>query len=102
MEAGSLGYEIQEKAQAYLPDAEKSIRKAEIQVSSEFLVVEGPEADEIVKYAENKKCDLIALANQARTGIGRWFFSNIEEKVKRRSSLPVLTVARQEKQGANG
>jgi hypothetical protein len=26
-------------------------------------------------------------------GVGRWFFLNIEEKVKRRSSLPVLLVA---------
>jgi hypothetical protein len=26
-------------------------------------------------------------------GVGRWFFLNLEEKVKRRSSVPVLLVA---------
>jgi nucleotide-binding universal stress UspA family protein len=51
------------------------------------------EADAIVKYAEEQECDLIALANQQSMGVGRWFFLNIEEKVKRRSSLPVLLVA---------
>jgi nucleotide-binding universal stress UspA family protein len=92
-EAGSLGYKIEKKAKTYLPEVEQALRKEGIEVSSEFLVVEGTEADEIVKYAEMKGCDLIALANQARTGLGRWFFSNIEEKVKRRSTLPVLMVA---------
>jgi nucleotide-binding universal stress UspA family protein len=93
MEAGSAGFRAKEKAEAYLPELERSLAQGGIEVSSEFLVAEGPEADEIVRYAEENQCDLIALTNQTRSGLGRWFFSNIEEKVKRRSSLPVLLVA---------
>jgi nucleotide-binding universal stress UspA family protein len=97
MEVGSQGYQAEEKAKGYLRELEESIGQKGIAVSSEFLMVETPEADEIVKYAEEKGCHLIALTNQEKTGFGRWFFSNIEEKVKRRSPLPILLVARSKK-----
>lgn len=93
MEIGSVGYLKKEKAEAYMAELEQSFRIDGIEVSNEFLVSDEPEADTIVKYAEEKDCDLVALTNQHRTGLGRWFFLNIEEKVKRRSSLPLLLVA---------
>jgi nucleotide-binding universal stress UspA family protein len=93
MEVGSAGYLKKEKAEAYLAELEQSFRKDGIEISKEFIVTPEPEADTIVKYGEEKGCDLVALTNQHRTGLGRWFFLNIEEKVKRRSSLPVLLVA---------
>jgi nucleotide-binding universal stress UspA family protein len=93
MEIGSVGYLKKEKAAAYMAELEQSLRKDGIEVSKEFLVSTEPEADTIVKYAEKKGCDLVALTNQHGTGLGRWFFLNIEEKVKRRSSLPLLLVA---------
>ena len=93
IEPGSSGYIKKEKAEPYMAELEKSFLKDGIDVSSEFIVVTEAEADAIVKYAEQKECDLIALANQQSLGVGRWFFLNIEEKVKRRSSLPVLLVA---------
>ena len=92
-EPGSSGYLKKEKAEPYLNELEESFLQDGIDVSSEFIVVTEAEADAIVKYAEEKQCDLIALANQQSTGVGRWFFLSIEEKVKRRSSLPVLLVA---------
>jgi len=93
MEVGSAGYLKKEKAESYLAELEQSLRKEGIKISKEFIVTTEPEADTIVKYGEEKGCDLVALTNQHRTGLGRWFFLNIEEKVKRRSSLPVLLVA---------
>jgi nucleotide-binding universal stress UspA family protein len=93
VEVGSAGHRAKEKAEVYLPELEKSIGEKGIDVSTEFLIVHEPEADEIVKYAQEHECDLIALTNVERTGLGSWFFSSIEEKVKKRSSLPVLMVA---------
>ena len=93
MEVGSVGYIKKEKAETYLAELEQSFLRDGIAVSKEFLVSTESEADTIVKYAESKECDLIALTNQQSSGLGRWFFLNIEEKVKRRSSLPVLLVA---------
>jgi nucleotide-binding universal stress UspA family protein len=92
VEVGSAGYLKKEKAENYLAELEHSFLQDGIDVSKEFIVVEEAEADAIVKYAAENKCDLIALANQQSKGVGRWFFLNIEEKVKRRSSLPVLLV----------
>ena len=94
METGASGSLAKEKAAAYLPALAETIKSEGVDVSTQFLIVDEPEADEIVKYALDNDCELIALTNQERTGIGRWFFANIEEKVKRRSSLPVLLVAR--------
>jgi nucleotide-binding universal stress UspA family protein len=99
MEVGSAGYLAKQKAEAYLAKFEKSMEKEGFQVSTAFLVVENPEADEIVNYAEENEFDLIALANQERTGVSRWFFGSIEEKVRRRSSLPVLFVSRRRQEG---
>ncbi len=94
MEIGSLGYQAKQKAEAYLAERESSMKKEGFEVSAIFLVVEDPEADAIVKYAEENGFDLIALTNQERGGISRWFFGNIEERVRRRSSLPVLFVSK--------
>lgn len=93
IEPGSLGYSKKEKAEPYLADLAQSFLQDGIDVSQEFIVTPEAEADAIVKYAEEKDCDLIALANQQSAGVGRWFFLNLEEKVKRRSSVPVLLVA---------
>lgn len=101
MEEGSHGYKAREKAKIYLPELERSIAGEGISVSTEFVIADGPEADAIVKYADDKGCDMIALTNQARNGLGRWFFSNIEERVKRRSLLPVLLVARRSNKEKN-
>jgi nucleotide-binding universal stress UspA family protein len=101
MEVGSLGYRTKEKAEAYLADRESSMKKEGIQVSTAFVVVEDPEADEIVRYAEENNFDLITLANQERTGISRWFFGSIEERVRRRSPLPILFVSKPRSQRRN-
>ena len=93
MEDGASGYRARKKAEAYLPELERSIGSEGIEVRTEFLVVEEPEADAIVKYAQNNGFDLIVLANRERSPIGAFFFGNIEEKVRRRSTLPVLFVS---------
>jgi nucleotide-binding universal stress UspA family protein len=92
MEEGSSGYRARERAKIYLPRVEESLRSAGIDASSEFLATEELEADAIVRCAEEGLFDLIVLANQDRSAIGRFFFGNIEERVRRRSSLPVLFV----------
>jgi len=93
MEEGSSGWRAKGKAETYLPELEKIFAKEGIQVSTEFLVTEQPEADAIVKYAEDYGFDLIALTNRERSPVGSFFFGNIEEKVRRRSTLPVLFVS---------
>ncbi len=93
MEEGSSGWRAKGKAEKYLPALQTGLANEGIQVNTEFLVVEEPEPDAIVKYAENNNFDLIVFANRERSPIGRFFFGNVEEKVRRRTSLPVLFVS---------
>ncbi|MBI4963424.1 MAG: universal stress protein [Desulfomonile tiedjei] len=93
MEDGSSGYRARLRAEAYLPKLEESLRRQGVEVVTEFLIVEEPEAQAIVRYAREKDFDLIALTNRERSPIGNFFFGNIEEKVRRRSTIPVLFVS---------
>jgi nucleotide-binding universal stress UspA family protein len=93
MEEGSSGYRAKERAKVYLPQLEEAFARESLRIKTDFLVVEEPEADAIVKYAQKNNFDLIVLANRVHSAIGSFFFGNIEEKVRRRSSLPVLFVS---------
>ena len=97
MEEGSSGWRAQGKAEKYLPELQNSLANEGIQVNTEFLVVERPEPEAIVKYAEGNNFDLIVFANRERSPIGRFFFGNVEEKVRRRTGLPVLFVSERRK-----
>ena len=97
LEEGSSGWRARGKAEKYLPELEKALADAGIQANTDFLVVEQPEPVAIVKYAEDNNFDLIVFANRERSPIGRFFFGNVEEKVRRRTSLPVLFVSERRK-----
>ncbi len=98
-EAGSSGWRAKGRAEQYLPQMEQSLAAEGIDVNTEFRMAEMPEAEAIVRYAEDNDFDLILLANRERSPIGRFFFGNIEEKVRRRSTLPVLFVSGRKSQG---
>ena len=54
--------------------------------------VEGFPANEILKTAEVEKATFIAMSTHGRTGLSRWVFGSVTEKVLRASSIPVLAV----------
>ena len=97
LEDGSSGWRAKGKAEKYLPELQKALSDAGVQANTEFLVVERPEPEAIVKYAEGNNFDLIVFANRERSPIGRFFFGNVEEKVRRRTGLPVLFVSERRK-----
>jgi nucleotide-binding universal stress UspA family protein len=97
MEDGSSGWRAKGRAEKYLPELQKALADDGIEANTEFLVVEQPEPDAIVKYADDNNFDLIVFANRERSPIGRFFFGNVEEKVRRRTSLPVLFVSERKK-----
>jgi nucleotide-binding universal stress UspA family protein len=49
-------------------------------------------ADEILKYADNEDVDLIIMTTHGRTGIKRWAFGSVTDKVVRHSKVPVLVI----------
>lgn len=60
-------------------------------------VIEGLVAENIVDYADTQEIDLIVMATHGRSGIGRWVFGSVAERVLRGAQSPVLMVRANEK-----
>jgi nucleotide-binding universal stress UspA family protein len=65
-------------------------RDPKIQVERRLL--EGHAATEILRVAEDVKCDLIVMGTHGRTGLGRLLMGSMAEQVVRKASCPVLTL----------
>ncbi len=57
-----------------------------------LIVLRGNAADEIVRTAQEENADLIVIATRGRTGLDRFIFGSVAEKVVRLATCPVLTV----------
>jgi len=86
--------DIMESAQGqcslYLGEVEKRMKNLGVKVKMESCL--GKAADEIAKYAEHNKIDLIVMASHGRSGASRWAFGSVAEKVFRCTCVPVLMV----------
>lgn len=65
------------QAEGYRVSIEISNRKAE---------------DAIVEYASLHNVDLIAIATHGRSGISRWLFGSVTQKVLQAAAVPVLVI----------
>jgi nucleotide-binding universal stress UspA family protein len=57
----------------------------------------GSAADEIIDFAEANSIDLIAMATHGRSGISKWVFGSVTDKVLHAGDKPVLVVRSKEK-----
>lgn len=77
-------------AKAYLDKVGASLKKRGVTVRSEVKF--GSAADEIVRFAEEIKADMVAMATHGRSGLGRWVLGSVAERVVRAGNTPVLLV----------
>lgn len=56
----------------------------------ESQVVEGIASEEILRTADDCRCDLIVMGSEGRTGIGRSLIGSVAEQVARHAHCPVL------------
>ena len=56
----------------------------------------GQPAEEIISYASENACELIIMSTHGRSGIGRWVYGSVADKILRGSMTPVLLVRVQE------
>ncbi|RMD90895.1 MAG: universal stress protein [Calditrichaeota bacterium] len=61
-------------------------------VETEYFVLEGRAAQEIVKFSDKNDIDLIVIATHGLTGIEHFLLGSITEKVIRMANCPVFTV----------
>lgn len=92
-------------SQMYVDGIAESVRKQIQKIQTTFVkretvrsikvrgkVVTGSPADEILKYAEKNKIDIIMMATQGASGIRRWALGSVTYKVLHTSNLPIWIV----------
>jgi nucleotide-binding universal stress UspA family protein len=80
----------EKQAQRYLDRIAKAMEAKGIKVGTEVLLWKPAEA--IIGYAKQSKCDLIVMASHGHSGLTRWAFGSVADKVLRASGVPVLIV----------
>jgi nucleotide-binding universal stress UspA family protein len=70
----------------------QQIQSPEPRVPVEHRLIEGNPVAEILRVAQETKCDLIAMGTQGRSGLARLLMGSVVEQVVRRAPCPVLTV----------
>jgi nucleotide-binding universal stress UspA family protein len=61
-------------------------------VETQTMVKFGDPAEQIVDYAAEIGADLIAMCTHGRSGIARWVYGSVADRVLRASSVPVLLI----------
>ncbi len=59
----------------------------------------GREDEEILKFAQKEKIDIIVIGTHGRTGIEHVFLGSVAEKIIRRSPIPVFVIPWRDKAG---
>ena len=77
-------------AQKYLSSVEKRLKERGFQTST--VVLTGNPADEVLKYTMDQPGSLIAMSTHGRSGITRWVYGSVAERVVSEASNPILLV----------
>lgn len=81
---------IKRKARNYLEKAGEGLSRKGAMVKIKVGV--GDAAEEIIKATDEIKADLVAMSTHGRSGISRWAFGSVTNKVLRSGNVPVLMV----------
>ena len=74
----------------YLENIRKRSGCQEIEVHQAVEMGAAPEV--IISYAHNHPVDLIVMATHGRSGLKRWVYGSVADKVLRGADLPVLLI----------
>lgn len=86
---------LPEEPEGYREELQTKLNRLVSQVSDvlvEHRMVEGNAPTEILRIAEEAKCDLVVMGTHGRTGLGRLLIGSIAEQIVRNAACPVLTV----------
>jgi nucleotide-binding universal stress UspA family protein len=86
----ALTKEAEADAGKYLEQLAEKLKYPGVKVSR--VVMKGNEADNIADYAKNNSVDLIIIATHGRSGISRWVWGSVADRVLRSACVPVLMV----------
>jgi nucleotide-binding universal stress UspA family protein len=93
LEIGSSGWRRKNQAEKILPQLERRLRVAGLCAETALLIGTQSEADEIVSYAAENDCDLIAMASDSRPWYKRWIGGSSASGVQRKATVPTLFIS---------
>ena len=91
----AVDFEVVQKAgvkaaEEYLARIKARLTKEGFDVETRVLT--GRPAETITDFVRREKVDLVALATHGRSGISRWVFGSVADKLVRSLSVPVLLI----------
>jgi nucleotide-binding universal stress UspA family protein len=82
--------QIKKRANNYLKKAGEILKDKEITIKTQVVI--GKPADEIIRSANEIDADLIAMSTHGRSGLSRWAFGSVTDRILRGGRRPVLVV----------
>ena len=79
-----------DNAKEYLEKIVDSLKETGIAAQSEVL--HGDVVNELIEYANNNGVDLIIISTHGRSGISRWVWGSVTDRILRASCVPVTMV----------
>jgi nucleotide-binding universal stress UspA family protein len=61
-------------------------------IKLQYKVIKGKAAESLADFAEKNKMDLIIIATHGRSGISRWAWGSVADRILRSACVPVLMV----------
>ena len=81
-----------ERAVSYLEGKEAYIRSQGITYVDHHIVESSSPADAILSAGEKLACDAMVMSTHGRTGLNRWVFGSVAERVVRASTIPIVLI----------
>jgi nucleotide-binding universal stress UspA family protein len=78
-------------AETYLAARRGELRNKNLEVSTHIILSEAV-ATAILDFAESEGVDLIAMSTHGRSGLGRWVYGSVADKVLQGATCPVLLI----------
>ncbi len=77
-------------AERYLNQLASQLDYGKVNIETKVLV--GNPAEELAGFAKKSKADLIVIATHRRSGISRWVWGSVADRLLRSACVPVLMV----------
>ena len=86
--ANELDKAYRDEVDVYLKKIAADLKAKGVTAKTEVLA--GNPAEEIIDYAEDSDIDLIIMSTHGRSGVSRWVFGSVADRVIRHTKKPVL------------
>ena len=87
-EIREVNHHREEDAKAYLRTIAGTLRETGLSVTE--VIVPGDPAEAILSYSESNAVDIITMSTHGLSGIKRWVFGSVTDKVLHAGDMPVL------------